>query len=158
LAAAGASWDATKIEDAFKLMLCDAQRDDRYRASMRQGSSVPRKPWESKFRSNKVNYEDEQEVATGEVATGGSKVLVLEDGSPYYDPEYVDEELGDEEEEEDFEEGDDDFEAAQELMDAYDQGVQAMRCLKTMGWKGKGWSTGGGKGKPKSAQKERTLP
>jgi hypothetical protein len=137
-------------------MYGDAHKDDKYRKSMNGNSSIPRKPpWKETFKNNKVYFGDEFEtVASGDMATGSSESRPQDEDEPYYDLECGEGELGDEEG--DFEEGDEEFEDAdaEELVEAFDQGIKAHNNLTSMVWKGKGKSKFGGKGRSNSERQK----
>jgi hypothetical protein len=152
LAAAGACWDEQKIEDALKLMYGDAHQDDRRRAhETGRGEASPSKPSWKKFQVKKswgpprgTHYEDGPD---GDEATGGADALEEEQD----DPEDEDEEDAEQDEEEDDEESEDLDADAEELMQAYYQGMKAKKQLRRMGVKGKGKGKGKGSGKRSSS-------
>jgi len=121
LAAAGASWDATKIEDALKLMYGDAHQDDRRRTSEahkgdrhhhHKGWRPSKKPWGS---PKGAHFEEEWSPG-GSMAAGGTD---HPDEEPEEMPEEEwdgddDAELDEEDDEEDDEENEDDTETEDE--------------------------------------------
>ena len=138
LSAAGAEWDANKIEDALKLMYQDVTLDDSRRLQQipKNFNRFKVRPSEGRRKgkhklTSKMNYEDaeDQDDESDEE----------DEDSDEDDPEEAGANAVDEDDDDDEEEDSDDGEV-EELMDAYFTGVQARKKLEKFGFRKKSQS------------------